>query len=107
MEFVHHTAEIIELPYREYVMIHTGANWETDTLTGKDTLYTKDVTVTIPKDYDHNLNEHLEEKDYIVNTYNDDRVTVTLKTKQHKKKPELINKLCDTIILYFENESVL
>lgn len=106
MSYTHHASEVIELPNYEMASIRYNS-WNTDTLTGKDTNYTLEVTLTAPKDYCDDLHKYLTKQDYKVIARNNHTLEVTLNTKQAKRRETLTDKISDDVNLFFENDSVL
>lgn len=106
MSYTHHASEVIELPNYEMASIRYNS-WNTDTITGKDTNYELEVTLTAPKNYNDKLHNHLTKKGYKVIVRNNHTLEVTLNTKQAKRRETLTDRLSDTVNLFFENERVL
>lgn len=106
MSYLHLASEVIELKDRNYVSIRSQS-WETNTITGKDTIYTLEVKLTAPKEYSNELYNHLKGKGYNVIAINPHTLEVTLKTKQANKREELTDNLSNTVNLFFENERLL
>lgn len=106
MSYTHHSSEVIELPNYEMASIRSNS-WNTDTITGKDTNYTLEVTLTAPKDYCDDLHKYLTKLKYEVIAINKHTLEVTLKTKQAKRRETLTDELSDDVNLFFENGRVL